>query len=131
MEWVKVLAFEYPAKDRNDLPIMHIVTCKWRSDGVCYFTQSKRSPDNAAQSEMWAKHDEWRWDRYLNEKTDTEPSTEKEFQKAFLMNMFSQFGTQIDTGFSVDPEVQREVLADPSIVELKRLAAIHGPIYGE
>lgn len=131
MEWVKILAFEYPSKDHNEVPMMQTVTCKWRSDGVCYYQSSKRYPGNAALTDMWAKNAQYSWDRFINEKTDIQPGTEKEFDKSFLMNMLSQFGTQIDTGFNVDEEVKREVFADPAIVELKRQASTHGPIYGE
>ena len=131
MEWVKILKFEYPDKDHNDVPMMRVITNKWRSDGVCYYAVSRRYPQDDARTEYYERNEEHRWDRFLSEKTDIEPSTEREFDKSFLMNMVSQFGTQVDTGFSVDPEVEREVLADPRIVELKRQAAIHGPIYGE
>jgi hypothetical protein len=111
MEWKKTLAFSYG--DRT-------TTFRWRSDGVCFFLNTKHYPDpdrNRYQEELDAE----RWERFLAEVTSIKPASEEAFDASFLWSMVSEGGTALDTGYQVDPLVLVQVLNHPLVKQLKEL----------
>lgn len=111
LEWKKTLA--YSSGER-------IVTFRWRSDGVCYFLNSRRYPcpdRNRYQEQLDAE----RWHRFLSGITSIEPASEDAFDASFLWSMVADGGTAADTGYQVDPLVLVQVLNHPLVKQLKEL----------
>ena len=122
--WKKTLAFGYPGTDHRNEPITHTVTCRWRSDGVCFFLNSRRYP-NQEHTLYQEKQDAVRWAGFLAQDTDVKPEPEDGFDRSFVWNMVSQSGQLLDTGFTVNPKVLEKVMNDPLIKKLKEVES-HG-----